>query len=242
MTTTTRPPVRGKKLTTVPPVESDGTTEVQPGLFEVPDEEEGSRIEERPPVVPAPTLSDRVGSVRESTQKLRSLPNRLRSVGGKTTVKRSRTSVEGLISAVWGIGARIVQPVAWPVSNVLTLQSPVAGAILEDAIKNTVVDTVLQPFARFGQGSQVAFALLGPPVLVGIATANPNSQPIVEPLLREALRTWLMVAGPKMIERAEKEAEFQAEYGQTIDQMIKAIFTPPAGMVLPEESTGNVTA
>jgi hypothetical protein len=124
----------------------------------------------------------------------------------------------------------VLTPVAYPVANVLALQSPVAGKILEDVVKNTAADTILQPFARMAKGSQVGLALLGPPILVGVACAKPETQPIVEPLLREALKSWLTVAGPKMIEKAEEERQFQEEYGNTIDEMIAAIFTPPEGM------------
>jgi hypothetical protein len=131
----------------------------------------------------------------------------------------------------------MVTPVAWPVANVLAMQSPVAGKILEDVVKNTVVDTVLQPFARVGQAGQVGFALLGPPIIVGMACARPDAQPILEPLLREALKSWLQVAGPKLIERAKEEAEFEKEYGQTITAMIQAIFTPPEGVVVPDGAT-----
>lgn len=220
-----------KRITTTPPAEREGVVELEPGVFEVPDEEEGSRVEERAPKIPTPTVSEQVESARDT---MRKASERVRGLipqrrAPKAGFKRPRTSVESLISSVWGIGARVVAavPNAWPVANVLALQSPVAGKILEDVVKNTAADTILQPFARLAQGSQVGMALLGPPVLVGLACARPDAQPVIEPLLREALKSWLIVAGPKMIEKAKEEAEFQAEFGETIDGMIKAIFTPP---------------
>jgi len=212
-------------------VVEEGVTQLSPGVFEVPDEDEGSRIEERPPIIPTPTVSERLHSVSD---RVRVLPDRLKkTLPNKSKVSKPRVSTAGLISQVWSLGARVLQPTVWPVANILRLQSPVAGAILEDAVKNTVIDTLLQPLARVGKSSEIAIALLGPPILVGIACAKPESQPFVEPLLREALKTWLIVAGPKMIEAAEKEAEFQREYGSRIDDMIKMIFTPPEGMAVP---------
>lgn len=235
------PPTR--RVTTVQPKPelSNGhkegdVTELSPGVFEVPDEEEGSRIEERPPTIATPTVSQRM---KAATERVRSLPTSIRQT--KSSIRKPRVSVEGLITAAWGFGARLIQPMAWPVANVLRLQSPIAGAILEDSVKNTVADTVLQPIARLVQGSEIGFALLGPPVLVGIACAKPESQPFVEPLLREALKSWLTVAGPKMIELAEKERKFQEEYGDTIDGMIKAIFTPPEGMAVPTGDSASTS-
>lgn len=224
--------------------------EIDPGVFEVPDEEEGSRVEERAPKIPTPTVAEQVEALRinansarqKITERAAKLTGRTPSTR-KTGIKRPRSSVEGLISTVWGIGARVVGQLGmYPVANVLALQSPVAGKILEDTVKNTAVDTVLQPFARLANGSQVGLALLGPPILCGVAAARPETQPIVEPLLREALRAWLTVAGPKMAEKAEEERKFQEEYGQTIDEMIRFIFTPPEGMATDVHSGETVSA
>lgn len=236
MTAPTKAAPRRRRVTTTPPLSTEDTEVISPGVYEVPDEEEGSRIEEKPPNIPTPTVSEQVESLRDTakraTERVRAFPGRLgKPATRKTGFKRPRVSVEGLISSAWSIGSRIVGATgAWPVANVLALQSPVAGKILEGVVKDTVADSILQPFARMAQGGEVGFALLGPPVLVGIATVKPESQPIVEPLLREALKAWLHVAGPKLIEKAKEEAEFEAEYGQTIDAMIRQIFTPPPGM------------
>lgn len=237
---------RRGRVTLTPPSIVDGGEAVQlePGVWEVPDEVEGSRVEERAPKIPTPTVSEQVDNARETVARARErlrnmVPVRKTSRGG---VKRPRRSVEGLISSVWSLGARVASalpmPNSWAVANVLAMQSPVAGKILEPVVKDTVADALLQPFARVAQGGQVTLALLGPPVLVAVAAAKPDSQPIVEPLLREALKAWLQVAGPAMIEKAKEEAEFQAEYGETIDGMIKAIFTPPPGVVPDDGSSG----
>lgn len=212
-------------------VGEDGET-----ALEIPDESEGSRIIETPPRIPAPTMSERV---QDAGDKIRSVTARARGFGlakNKGGPKKPRVSVEKLIGTAWSIAARMVQPVSWPVANVLHVQAPVAGMVLEDVVRNTVVDTVLQPIARVGKGGEVALALLGPPVLVGLLHSKPEAAPVAVPLLKESLRAWLDIAGPKMTEYAEREKKFQEEYGNTIDQMIEMFFTPPEGMVTPDES------
>lgn len=239
---------RTRVTLTPPSTLDDGSVQIEPGVWEVPDEEEGSRIEERAPQIPRPTVSEQVEAVKDTAnrarERLRNMVPAAKRVKPKPTgVKRPRSSVEGLISSVWSLGARVAtalpMPNSWAVANMLAIQSPVAGKILEPIVKDTVVDAVLQPFARVAHGGQVAFALLGPPVLVGIAAAKPDSQPIIEPLLREALKTWLEVAGEKLVEKAEEEMEFQEKYGHTIDAMIKMIFTPPEGMTDATVHTGQ---
>lgn len=224
------------RITTKPPSNNSDAVEVQPGVFEVPDEVEGSKLEEKAPRIPTPTISERMqdasSRMQQASQRVRAIPDRLRSTPAKkTTSRKPRTSVAGLIGTVWNFASKMVPAPLYPVANMLAIQSPVAGAILEDMVKDTVVDTFLQPVARVFKGGDVAFALVGPPVLVAAATMRPNAQPIIEPMLREALKSWINVAGPKLIERAQEEKEFQEKYGAQIDDMIRMIFTPPAGMV-----------
>lgn len=226
---TTRPRTR---VTLTPPEDLSDGVQLSEGAWEVPDEEEGTRITEKPPNIPKPTVSQHANQLRERVRELAAKTPSRPKLSTRSGVKRPRTSVEAFISTVWSIGARMVQPLAWPVANVLAIQSPIAGSILEDAVRNTAVDTILQPVARVFKGGDTAFALLGPPLLTAVAYAKPDSQPIVEPMLREALKSWLKVAGPKLAEKAKEEAAFQEEFGSTIDDLVKFIFTPPPGTVV----------
>lgn len=238
-TTTSRPRRRNPRNTaTEEPAESAQFVMTEDGTvgLEVPDEVEGSRIVETPPKIPTPTLSERAKDVTDRFSSLTSRVRRGSSKGPK--VKGPRQSVEKLITTVWNVAARMVQPVAWPVANVLHVQAPVAGMILEDVVKNTAVDAMLQPLAKIGKGGEVALALLGPPVLVGLLSAKPETAPVAVPLLKEALRAWIDIAGPKMMEVAEREKKFKEEYGSTIDDMIALFFTPPEGME-PQNATGT---
>jgi len=217
------------------------TEEGDVGL-EVPDEGEGSRVLERAPKIPAPTVSERIKDVSD---RVSSLPDSIRKRTGRVgaggskapKVQGPRQPVDKLIGLVWNVAARMLQPVAWPVANVLHAQAPVAGMVLEDVVKNTVVDTVLQPLAKIGKGGEVALALIGPPLLVGILAAKPEMAPVAMPLLKESLRAWIDIAGPKMIEHQEKERQFQEEYGASIDKMIEMFFTPPEGMGVPSDES-----
>lgn len=238
MTAATATPVRRGRRTTavVPDSQVIETLEGDTGL-EVPDEAEGSRVQETAPKIPTPSLAD---TFRDTSERARALPDTIRSRFGRTTSKAKgsktprgpRQSVERLIGAVWGMGARMMLPVSWPVANVLKAQAPVAGMVLEDVVKNTVVDTVLQPLARIGKGGEIALALIGPPILVGLISSKPEIAPVMLPLLKESLRAWLDVAGPKLLEHAEKERKFQEEYGSSIDELISMFFTPPEGMAV----------
>jgi hypothetical protein len=138
-------------------------------------------------------------------------------------------SVEKLIGYGWRFLAQAVQPINLPVARILDMQAPVAGMLIEDAVKGTVVDRLLQPLARVSKGGELAFALLGPPMLVAAITQRPQMYPVLRPVLRESMKTWIDVAGEKLEEEAKKEQEFKDTYGTRIDEMIDAIFSPPEG-------------
>lgn len=143
-------------------------------------------------------------------------------------VKHRRVPVDHLVGRVWEGLARFAQPLSMPMSRCLQVQSPVAGMLLEDIVAGTVVDRVLQPVARAEQKAEKALALIGPPVLVLALEQTQFMEPqqaamrqaIIVPMLRESLRIWLQVAGPKVEEAARREAEYQEKFGHTIDELI----------------------
>jgi hypothetical protein len=192
-----------------------------PGYVSVADEDEGERIVEVPPRVGAPKLSEKARAMVERARKATPAKSvSARPIVSRAKTTRARVSVEKLIGGAWRMLAQAIQPINLPVARVLDVQAPVAGMVLEDIVKNTVVDRVLQPLARVGEGGEVAFALMGPPVLVGLLTAKPDMAPVLVPMLRAALRTWIDVAGPKLEEIQKKDDEFESKYGARIDDMI----------------------
>ena len=136
---------------------------------------------------------------------------------------KPRVPVDDLVAAVWRGLAGVARPLP-AASRLLKIQAPVAGVILEDTVKGTVVDKWLQPLARTSKGAEAMFALAGPPVLVAAIEMNPASAPIVLPILRESLLTWCKIAGPKMADALKRETEFETEFGQDVDQMMAFLF------------------
>lgn len=170
-------------------------------------------IPETAPKIPTPIAA-----------KARELAGRLRN---KRPVKKAtsrapkpRIAVDKLISTGWQLLAQLTAPINTPVAKVIDMQAPVAGMILEDAVKNTAIDRILQPLARAGDGGQVAFALMGPPLIVAAITQRPQAIIVLRPVLRASLMTWIEIAGPHLEAVQKKEAEFQEKYGQQVDAMI----------------------
>src|SRR5262249_21333549 len=82
---------------------------------------------------------------------------------GKPPAKRiPRVSVANLISSGWGLAAMALvrNPNAVPIGRVLQMQAPVAGVIVDDMVKGTPVDRLLQPLARAGERGEKAVALI----------------------------------------------------------------------------------
>jgi len=186
----------------------------------VPDEEEGSRLVERAPRIPSPVVS-----------KARAFADRVKEAApARKTASKSRgprVPIDKFIGHAWQMLAQVIQPVNLPVARVLAVQAPVAGMVLEGVIKDTIVDRILQPIARVEAGGEIAFAIMGPPVLVGVLSVKPHLAPVLVPLLRESLRSWIDIAGPQMEKVAKQEQDFEDKYGQRIDDMIEFFMTPP---------------
>jgi len=153
---------------------------------------------------------------------------------------RPRVSIENILSTGWGIGAMALarRPEAIPVARVMDMQAPVAGLIGEELLKGTVVDRLLQPLARGGAKAEMAVALVGPPLIVGIMTARPATFPVLRPMLKMSMMTWMEIAEPQM-RKVQKRAETWSEkFGDVdLDAMIDALWAglPEAGPESPHE-------
>lgn len=210
------------------PLFDTGTFPEYPGglsdPFTVPDDH--PEMDEIPPVIKETT----------TVQKARGLVDRVkRAAPAKTRgrkVRKPRVSTGKLIAMGWRGLAQMVAPINLPVARVLDMQAPVAGDILEDVVRDTIVDRLLQPLARANEGGEAVFALLGPPLLVAAMTSKPEVAPVLVPVLKEALRRWIDIAGPKLEEHVKKEEAFQEKYGTKIDDMI-AMFLMPASEDFP---------
>lgn len=146
----------------------------------------------------------------------------------RARVKHRRVSVDHLVARTWEGLARFAAPLSMPVSRCLQVQSPVAGMILEEIVAGTMADRILQPVARAEEKAEKVIALVAPPVLVLALEQTQYMEPrqaaqrqaLIVPMLRESLRIWLQVAGPKVEEAARREKEYQEKFGHTIDELM----------------------
>jgi hypothetical protein len=173
---------------------------------------------------PGPPPAD---ELEEKKPRTIAVPRKTKFGFGKKTKtpgrRKPRVPVDDLISTIWRGLAGMARPLP-PTSRMLKIQAPVAGVLLEDVVKDTVVDRVLQPIARSTQGAEALAVLVGPPVLVTAMTLNPEAAPFLMPPLRELMLRMVKVAGPKMSEALKQEREFEDAYGGTVDQLIASLF------------------
>jgi hypothetical protein len=157
---------------------------------------------------------------------------------GKKKPKHPRVPVDDLICSAWRIMARVARPMP-PVQRVLRVQAPVAGVLLEDVVRDTLADRIMQPVARFQAGGKTAVALAGPPMLVMAISMHaaqqaqqgkpPNAlfMETAGEMLRESLMIWMDVAGPKFEQAMSREREFEEKYGRNVDEFIGWLFSAP---------------
>jgi hypothetical protein len=193
----------------------------------------------------------------------RSLAERFKSRKTKDTkeprkgrARRSRLSLETYAGAAWSgaaaIVARLGGPKLAPVSAIMAWEEPVAGMVLDEAIRGTFIDPPLQALARFAESGTDAALLLGPPVIVGGVCAGICPYPVGRAMLGQILKNYVVMAGPRIREIAEREAEFAREMEQmtmpgpdgepvpvSLDQIMDMIFA--AGQV-PDEGDAYAAA
>lgn len=174
-------------------------------------------VPRRPKSKPARGLAERVRAAGGGR-------SRGKAAGGKARTRPPRTahprvSVAGLIGWAWGAGARAAAPVSGYLSQCLAMQAPVAGLVLEDQVRGTVVDRALQPLARGQARLEGAAALFVLPMAVAALEATEGYQEpkrsmrraFLVPLAVEGAVMWVRVAGPKveqiMAEQRERGPE-----------------------------------
>jgi hypothetical protein len=138
--------------------------------------------------------------------------------------KHPRVSTENIIEGFWSVLAMVAKPISAPTARMLMLEAPVAGMILDDKIRGTLVDKVLQPLARTEDSGKSFMGLLAPPLLVLALEKHPDKANQIYPLLRKSLIWHAEMAGPKLEERMRRESEIEEKYGESIDDMLMTIF------------------
>jgi hypothetical protein len=149
---------------------------------------------------PAPELPE-TGERRPRKVRGPARPKGLRELlwGGKTAgkghkPKPKRISLTSFVEDAWSDMAWLAAPIP-PLQRVLYAQAPYAGVVLEDSVKGTVVDTVLQPVARAETAIRAVNGLMGPPMFVMGIMAKGSRVGLVE-LGEDGKERPVMVLGP----------------------------------------------
>lgn len=137
--------------------------------------------------------------------------------------KMARNSVAHILGFVYSGMAAPVSKVSPPVAYMMTVQSEVAGAVLDPVVAGTMVDKILQPFARVSEKMEPINALLTPLVCVALMERFPEQMPRIEQQLRKSLASWARISKPHYDAIKEAEEKFTEEFGEDIDQVIESV-------------------
>lgn len=156
--------------------------------------------------------------------KLKGFLSKTSKPAAKTRKAKPRVSVADLITGGWWLLSKACEPVSSPMANMLKLEAPVAGMLLDDIVKGSLIDKALQPLARTEESGKVFAALGLPPILAMLIDKNPGMADNLLPILRKSLQWHVELAGPKVQEMLIREMEFEATYGAAVDEMILKVF------------------
>jgi hypothetical protein len=140
---------------------------------------------------------------------------------------KARVPAAGIFSFAWGglSYALSRNPMLIPTARAVDMQAPYAGEVLDDLVKGTVIDRLVQPLARGGDKAEVLFGLAGFPACVAMVSYHPEWMPTLRPVMKMALMA-SMEAGEPAMKRMQKRMErFEEKLGGAdLDGMIDAIF------------------
>jgi hypothetical protein len=163
-------------------------------------------------------------------EKIKSKFSRSRpTTAGEVADKRPkrRVATQGLLGWSWVGLANVASRAGFlPVGLCMEMQAPVAGVMLEQVTKGTVVDRMIQPFARGGEKGKIVGALMAPPFIVAAIQQRPQLYSQLAPVLEECLYTWIEVAGPEVAKKAELRSKREEQYGADVKTMMERIFAP----------------
>ena len=136
----------------------------------------------------------------------------------RTTVKRvaapkkvtgatgsKRVSAADALSDNIGRGARLLGAINPAMSRALVFSAPAAGQAIDEVVAGTIVDRVVQPFAKAADKWDRLGGVLSFPILFAIVSAKPDMLPMLEEDLREATIDVLIASIPTLIKKKERE-------------------------------------
>ena len=164
-----------------------------------------------------------------------------------------RVSAADTLGDVWsGVGSLAIRSGRHaPLGRCLQFQAPVAGEMLDEAVKGTFVDKlVLQPVVKTRGRFDLLGAVMGPPLIVLAMERNPAQMDVLMPMLRSSIRASLPLMVPaikKVQDKERKAAEAAAELfpdlapgEDPVDAIISMMFAdwvPPAPPQYDEDNT-----
>lgn len=154
-----------------------------------------------------------------------------------------RIPVTDMIEEAWDQLAWAAAPIL-PLNRILAIQAPFAGVVLEDAVRGTFADALLQPVARTEKVGRAAMGMLGPPVIIMVMLQTDQESPQyawLNGMLRFSMLS-MAKAADLNAEEAIQRAERNREAAQQVDMLISYIFSAPgtapppgAGQTIPGE-------
>ena len=226
----------------------DSATEISPGAFiETGPDYDGGVTEADFPEPAEPATAERRPRKVAAARKQQARGFRQRIWGGgdnktKRPAKRHpRLSLKGLIEDTWMDAAWTFQGLP-PIEKILYLQAPLAGQLLEDTVKDTAADKILQPVARLDRQFKAFEALTAPVwtaliMLKGRRDEEGNYSPETKLMfggLRHSLLAMTRSVDIDFAEMRVKSEELKGKSAQ-IDEMIAWLFEMP-GVI--DESPG----
>lgn len=176
----------------------------------------------------------------------------------KSPSLRGRQSAAETIADLWALGGSIAahSPRHVPVGRYMQFQAPVAGEMLDEAIKGSPVDRlVIQRVVKARARFDLASAVFGPPLIILAIESNPALMRTLGPVLEAQIRSSLplMVPAIKKIKAKQQAAQDAAEelfrddetFDPAVDpvqQIMAMVFGDwvPPGMVMEEPGTEPV--
>jgi hypothetical protein len=232
----------------------EGSPDYPPGMddsdFDLAEAELPDDVDDTAEVAPRRVASPKRGSSPTTLPKLSDRFRRGKSAArpkGRAKPKRPRTSTAELIGSAWRIAAKVAQPLP-PMYRTLRLQSVIAGPLLDDAVKGTMVDPILQPLARMSQAGQTVSALVAPNLAIGamayhLHQTNGEPNPVVMQACQEMLRYGLMammrVGGEAFAVQLAKDKADEEQFGTSVDELMAMIL---ADMADPATEEANIAA
>jgi hypothetical protein len=168
----------------------------------------------------------------------------------RAKAKHPRISTADLIGSAWRIGAKIAQPLP-PMYRTLRLQSVIAGPLLDDAVKGTMIDPILQPLARLTRAGETVSALVAPNLAIGAMAyhlhqtegqPNPVVMQACQEMLRHGLMAMMRVGGDAFAAQLARDQADEERFGGDIDTIMMWILAEPADPATEEANIARMAA